>query len=48
MREQGIGSTDHVGAVVLETDGNLSVIKKENITENPSTLKQINGWPNSP
>lgn len=30
VREQGIGSLDQVKAVVMETNGSLSIIKKAN------------------
>lgn len=40
MREQGFQSFDRVQAVILETTGSLSVVKKEN-TQQQSTLQDI-------
>lgn len=34
MREQGIGRIEEVGAVILETDGTISVLPKEKSKEN--------------
>lgn len=39
LRSQGIGSTDTVSAVILETDGTLSVLKKK--ADNDETLRNV-------
>lgn len=40
-REQGIGGLEEVGAVVLETDGSLIVIKKSSGDLPPGSLANI-------
>lgn len=40
IREQGLGSTEHVGAVVLETNGSFSVIR-ELIENETSTVRRL-------
>jgi uncharacterized membrane protein YcaP (DUF421 family) len=43
MRASGIGSLGEVGAVVLETNGKFSVVKKAEISGRPS-LENVNGF----
>lgn len=45
IREQGDSSIENVGGVVLETDGNLSVILGEQIKRSSPALEFITGWP---
>lgn len=41
IRSQGIVSTDSVSAVVLETDGKISVLKKQPDNTDENTLENI-------
>ena len=47
VRGQGILSMDQVEAVVLETDGGFSVIKKSDIGEGDTTLRDVHNLPDS-
>ncbi len=44
VRSSGIGGFDQVAAVVLETDGTLSVISRDQLGDG-SALHEIEGWP---
>ena len=43
IRSQGIGSLEHVEAVVIETDGSISVISG-GVGQRPSALQQVCGF----
>lgn len=43
VREQGTTAVEHVEAVVLETAGTISVLRKSDVT--PSSLRQVRGMP---
>lgn len=42
-RTEGMNSLDQVNAVILETDGSLSLIKKSDKIESVSTLRNVKG-----
>lgn len=44
LRQQGLASVDQAAAVVLETDGTLSVISQAPDADAPSTLANVGGW----
>jgi uncharacterized membrane protein YcaP (DUF421 family) len=44
LRQQGLASLDQVAAVVLETDGTLSVITDTPKPDASSTLANVAGW----
>lgn len=44
LRQQGLASLDEVAAVVLETDGSLSVVKRGPPAEAESTMADVAGW----
>ncbi len=44
VRSSGFGGLDQVAAVVLETDGTLSVISHDQLGDG-SALREIEGWP---
>ena len=44
LRQHGVGSLDDVAAVVLETDGTLSVIRRLPPDDRSSTLTDVAGW----
>ncbi|MFL6716988.1 MAG: DUF421 domain-containing protein [Burkholderiaceae bacterium] len=45
VRQQGMGGLDQVAAVVLETDGSLSIIPSEKLGSG-SALNSVRGWEN--
>lgn len=45
LRAQGIASFSHVEAIVLETDGSLSVVKQNNQTHEFNALTDVEGIP---
>ncbi|MFN7138188.1 MAG: DUF421 domain-containing protein [Limisphaerales bacterium] len=47
VRSEGVGALDKVEAVVLETDGSFSVIKKSDGAEKQSTLDNVQPQPQS-
>lgn len=44
LRQHGMASVQEAAAVVLETDGTLSVLKKAPSSEDGSTLANVDGW----
>lgn len=44
LRQQGLASVDQAAAVVLETDGTLSVVSQVPDADAPSTLANVGGW----
>ncbi|SDK49708.1 DUF421 domain-containing protein [Sediminibacillus albus] len=43
-RTKGISSMDEVEAVILETDGSMSLIKKSNNQKNDDTMQNVKGY----
>jgi uncharacterized membrane protein YcaP (DUF421 family) len=48
VREKGIASLEQVEAVVLETNGDISVVKKSNQGSASDTLTDVNGMKKTP
>lgn len=45
VREAGIPTLSHVQAVVMETDGSISVVEHTHTRHDPSALEQVRGYP---
>lgn len=48
IREQGIPSLNQIEAVVLETNGDISVVKKADLDDVPDALNDVNGIKKTP